>query len=339
MSKSSRLAAGLTLALGATGLSSQALAWGSTGHRFVGRLAMEALPAEVPAFLRRPVSAAKVGELAREPDRWKASGKTHDADLDAGHFMDLDDDGKIGGGLALDSLPKTRAEYETGLRAVGLDSWKAGYLPYSIIEGWQQLTKDFGYLRIDVAAARTSRSAAHRAWFVADAAERRELILRDIGVLGHYVGDGSQPLHVSMHYNGWGAFPNPAGYTQDKIHAPFEGAFVRGFVTMAMVQAHMAPLHDCGCPIEKRTADYLAVTGKQTEPFYQLQKVGGFVGGDARGRTFAAERLAAGADELRDLIVLAWRASPQGEAGWPAVKVADVEAGRLDPYDSLLGAD
>lgn len=342
MSRSSRAAGlpvALTVALAALAVSSQAQAWGSTGHRFIGRLAVEALPAEVPAFLRTPQSAAKVGELAREPDRWKGSGKAHDSDLDPGHFMDLDDNGKIAGGLTLDSLPPTRAEYETALRAVGVDSWKAGYLPYSIVEGWQQLAKDFAFLRVDVAAARTTKNAAHKAWFTVDAAERRELILRDIGVLGHYVGDGSQPLHISAHYNGWGPFPNPAGYTQDKVHAPFEGAFVRGFVTMAMVRAHMAPLRDCGCPIEKRTADYLSATGKQTEPFYQLQKAGGFVDGDARGRAFAAERLAAGADELRDLIVLAWRVSAQGDAGWPAAKVADVEAGRVDPYDSLLGVD
>ena len=330
---------GLLVALAATAAAGQALAWGSTGHRFIGRLAIEALPAEVPAFLRTPDSAAKVGELAREPDRWKGSGKAHDNDLDPGHFLDLGDDGKVLGGPLLDSLPTTRAEYETALRAAGADAWKAGYLPYSIVEGWQQVAKDFAYWRVDVAAAKSTSNPDHKAWFLADAAEREALILRDVGTLGHYVGDGSQPLHVTVHYNGWGDFPNPAGYTQDRVHGPFEGAFVRNFVKADAVRAKMAALTDCNCAVDKRTQAYLATTAKTVEPYYQLQKAGGFVGGDARGVAFATERLAAGADELRDLIVVAWRASAQAEVGWPSAKVAEVEAGRLDPYDSLLGAD
>ncbi|HZZ35145.1 MAG TPA: S1/P1 Nuclease, partial [Caulobacteraceae bacterium] len=121
---------------------SQALAWGATGHRIIGRLAVQALPSEVPAFLRTPQSAEAIGELAREPDRWKDAGRTHDSDRDPGHFLDLDDEGKVLGGPALAALPLTRAEYETALRAAGTDSWKAGYLSYSIVDGWQQLAKD-----------------------------------------------------------------------------------------------------------------------------------------------------------------------------------------------------
>lgn len=335
----SRVVAGLVVALSAQALAGQALAWGSTGHRLIGRLAIQKLPAEVPAFLRGAPAVAKVGELAREPDRWKGAGKTHDNDLDAGHFLDLGDDGKLFGGPSLDALPPTRADYETALRAVGADSWKAGYLPYSIVEGWQQLTLDFAYWRVDTAAARTSRSAAHRAWFRADAAQREQLILRDLGTLAHYVGDGSQPLHVTIHYNGWGPGPNPDGYTQDKVHGPFEGAFVHDFVKPAAVAAKVAPFHDCACPIDRRTAGYLAVTAATVQPFYQLYKAGGFSGGDARGAAFATDRLAAGASELRDEIVLAWRASATATVGWPSAKVADVEAGRVDPYDSLVGLD
>jgi hypothetical protein len=317
----------------------QALAWGATGHRIIGRLAIQALPAETPAFLRTPAAAVEIGELAREPDRWKGAGKTHDTDRDAAHFLDLGDDGKILGGPALAALPITRADYDAALRAAAADSWKAGYLPYSIVDGWQQLTRDFAYLRIDLAAARTTHVAAHRDWFVADAARHRALILRDLGTLAHYVGDGSQPLHVTMHYNGWGDFPNPEGLTQDKVHAPFEGAFVRANLTEAAVRARMAPLATCARPADACVADYLAATNAQVVPFYRLQKAGGFRDADPRGKAFAAERLAAGAAELRDIVVMAWRASATAQAGWPEVKVADVEAGRVDPYDSLVGLD
>jgi hypothetical protein len=315
------------------------LAWGATGHRIIGRLAVEALPADLPAFLRTRAAVEAAGELAREPDRWKASGRIHDADRDPAHFLDLGDDGKVLGGPALAALPPTRADYDSAVRAVGFDSWHAGYLPYSIVDGWQQLAKDFAYWRADTAAARGVANPAHRAWLAVDGTRREALILRDLGVLAHYVGDGSQPMHVSEHFNGWGPFPNPEGFTQDHVHAYFEGEFVRSFESAETVRADMKPYRDCHCRIEQRIVAYLAATNAEVTPFYRLQKAGGFIDGDARGRAFAAQRLAAGADELRDMIIDAWRASARGEVGYPAVKVADVLAGKVDPYDSLYGLD
>lgn len=38
------------------------------------------------------------------------------------------------------------------------------------------------------------------------------------------MGDASQPMHVSVHFNGWGNCPNPNGHTDSKkIHFYFEG--------------------------------------------------------------------------------------------------------------------
>ncbi|HEY1927995.1 MAG TPA: S1/P1 Nuclease [Caulobacteraceae bacterium] len=316
-----------------------ALAWGSTGHRIIGRLAVETLPDNLPAFLRTAESAEAVGELAREPDRWKDSGRTHDSDRDPGHFIDLGDDGKMFGGPALSDLPETRAGYETALRAVNSDGWKAGYLPYAIVDGWQQLVKDFAFWRIEAAAAEHVSDARHRAWFRTDLARRQELTLRDLGALAHYVGDGSQPLHVTVHFNGWGPFPNPEGYTQEHIHGPFEGPFVHDHVDPAVAKADMTPYRDCACAIRTWTADYLAATARQVEPLYALYKSGAFSSADPQAQRFVAERLAAGASALRNLVADAWRASASGHAGWPAVSVADAEAGKLDPYDSMYGVD
>ena len=316
-----------------------ALAWGATGHRLIGRLAVEALPVEIPAFLRSSAAAEAVGELAREPDRWKNAGKPHDSDRDPGHFIDLSDDGRVFGGPALTALPATREDYDTALRAVGTDSWKAGWLPYSIIDDWQQLTKDFAYWRVDAAVTGRGVDAGHRAWFAADLLERQALVLRDLGTLAHYVGDGSQPLHVSVHFNGWGDFPNPDGFTQSRVHAHFEGFFVHDFVHARDVRADISPYADCHCPVAQRVADYLSATNGQVVALYTLDKAGGFARGDSRGRSFAAARLAAGASQLRDLVIEAWRASEASQVGWPAVKVADVEAGKVDPWDALYGSD
>ena len=328
--------AALAFGLGAAG---QALAWGDTGHRIIGELGIEALPREVPEFLRAPGVAADVGELAREPDRWRGSGKVHDNMRDPGHFVDLDDQGRILGGPSLGALPPTRTDYETALRAAGTESGKAGFLPYSIIDGWQQLAKDFAYWRADVAAVRLEKDPAHKAWLERDRQRRESQTIQDLGVWAHYVGDASQPLHVTVHYNGWGPGPNPEGFTLQRIHTPFEGPFVRANVTARMVRSKMAPPQDCHCAIEQRVSGYLQRTGGEVLALYRLEKQGGFMGGDRRGADFASTQIAAGAAELRDLIVAAWNASATGTVGYPPTPVGQVEAGRADAYTLLYGDD
>ena len=253
----------------------RALAWGATGHRLIGQAAAAALPAELPAFLHTPQAIEDVGELAREPDRWKGSGKTHDSSRDPGHFVDIDDNGKVLGGPALNALPPTRADYDAALRAVGSDSYRAGYLPYSIIDGWQQLTKDFAYWRVLTAAIPRERDPVRRGLVGARSGQARAADPVAIWASrSHYVGDGSQPMHASVHYNGWGDYPNPHGYTQDRVHGPFEGVFVRQFVSLKAVRAAMPPPRPCAA-IEACTADYLSQTAASVVPFYDMQKAGG----------------------------------------------------------------
>jgi hypothetical protein len=103
----------------------------------------------------------------------------------------------------VDKLPTTREEYDTLLRAGGKMQYNAGYLPYSIVDGFQQLRKDFAYWRALTKAIETAQTPEEKAWFEADRRLREKLTLRDLGVWSHYGGDGSQPLHVSVHYNGW----------------------------------------------------------------------------------------------------------------------------------------
>jgi len=333
-----RRAAGAGLALALLGSASQAWAWGATGHRIIGMLGEKSLPADMPAFLHTPDAIEIVGEMAREPDRFKGSGLTHDSNRDPGHFTDVDDNGKILGGPALDALPPTRALYDTELRKVGADEYRAGYLPYSIVDGWQHLVKDFTYWRILKAAIPLEKNPGHKAWLERDLVRRERTILNDIGYWGHFIGDGSQPMHVSEHYNGWGNFPNPNGYTLDKVHGPFEGAFVRQNLTLASVEAVLPSATACRELIEVCTAHYLETTEASVIPFYELQKAGGFVGSDPRGVAFANARVAAGAAELRDLTVKAWIASTHGSAGYPAVTVDQVKAG-ADAYGPLYAED
>ncbi|HYG28548.1 MAG TPA: S1/P1 Nuclease, partial [Caulobacteraceae bacterium] len=68
-------------------------------------------------------------------------------------------------------------------------------------------------------------------------------------------------------------------------------------------------------------------------------KAGGFAPADPRGRDFSEMVLAAAAAELRDLVVEAWRASANATVGWPETPVAEIEAGRVDPYMAIYGID
>lgn len=333
----------LVLAAALSAPAASALAWGASGHRVVGVVAASSLPADVPAFLRTPTAVAAIGEYAREPDRWKGSGKIHDTDRDSAHFLDIDDQGRMYGGpmFTVATLPPTRADYETALRAVGQDAWKAGYLPYAIIDGYQQLVKDFTYWRILTAVVKIEKDATRLAYYKADLKRREELLFRDLGVWAHYVGDASQPLHLSVHYNGWGDYPNPNGYTNSRqIHSQFEGPLAKAVGDQASIQALVPAYRACDCSIETRVVGYLTETWKQTEPLYQLEKAGALVATDPRGKAFVQTRIAAGATALRDLVVDAWSASAKGTIGYrPEISVADVESGKADPWLDLYGKD
>ena len=328
--------AAFACALGAGGA---ALGWGSTGHRLIGIAAIQALPDSLPAFVRTPEAALDMGELAREPDRWKDAGKVHGDMRDPAHFLDLDDSGKVLGGPALNALPPTKTDYDTALRMVGADAAKAGWLPYSIVDGWEEVTKDFADWRADVAGLKFDKDPAHQAWLARDKMRREYLTMRDLGVLAHYVGDGSQPLHVTVHYNGWGPGPNPENFTLERIHAAFEGPFVRDHVTLDAVKAAMTPPEDCHCATMERTEAYLARTNAQVVPLYRLEKAGAFQNATPEGVAFATHRVADGASELRDLITSAWNASASDTIGYPSTPVGQIESGQAEAYPLLYGDD
>jgi hypothetical protein len=316
-----------------------AAAWGSTGHRMISKLAIENLPDEVPDFLRAAGLSDDVGELGREPDRLRGAGKSQDADHDRGHFLDLDDEATALG-VPIDPLPDNREAFDTALRAKSQDQYKSGFLPYEIVDGWQQLQKDFAYWRVDRVGEQRAATAEDRAWLAQDRRRRELLILRDLGYWSHFVGDGSQPLHLSIHFNGWGPFPNPNNYsTSNKLHAFFEGDFVRNHVDPGNVAARVRPYQDCGCTVEQRTVKYLLATQSQVIPLYEIEKASGFDGTSQTGKDFAADRLAAGVSELRDLIIEAWRSSADATVGFPPVRARDVEQGAAIPMDQLKGLD
>jgi hypothetical protein len=318
-------------------------AWGATGHEWISGAGADLLPPEAPAFLRAKAARATIAEYGREPDRSKGAGRAHDAERDPAHFVDLGDNGEVMGVLALAALPETRGQYDAALNAFGFDQYKAGYLPYSITDGYQQLVKDFSWWRASTFGARWGKTAADRAYFKGDAKRREQLTLRDLGVWSHYVGDASMPQHVSIHYDAWGQ-PNPNNYSEAKgFHARWEGVWVKANLNRAAVIAAVPPFRDCGCPVMKRAEDFIAASAKNVETVFKLEARGALkapaldAGGepiratdtDPEAARLVTSWLASSAAEIRDLTILAWRASAAGVVGYPGVHVADIETGKI----------
>jgi len=317
-----------------------AWAWGSSGHRYIGEEALKALPDYTPSFLRTPSAITDVGEYSREPDRWRGSGKVHDNDRDIAHFIDLDDAGNTLAGVSLDNLPATRSDYEAAVKAKGIEPYKAGYLPYATVDAYEQVVKDLAFWRVLNFLEPKETDKTKKAFFHADRLRREALTLRDIGVLSHYVGDGSQPLHLSIHYNGWGDYPNPNGFTLEHIHSPLEGAYVSDNISADDVRANMHAYTPCTDPVMSCITAHLKLSNSFVIPMYQLEKDGGFKSGDPRGKAFLAARVGEGAADLRDAILDAWRDSKTMQVGYKTGTYDDFVANRVaDPYGTLHGDD
>lgn len=147
-------------------------------------------------------------------------------------------------------------------------------------------------------------------------------------------------MHVSIHYDGWGDYQNPQGYSTAKgFHAAFEGAFVVNHVRLQNISNKLRPSRDCDCSIQSRTVSYLRETHSQLLPLLDLEKAGAFSANPLAGRDFTADRLAAAVSELRDMIVAAWRTSADSTVGYPSVPVRDIESGRINPIKQMQGLD
>jgi len=281
---------------------------------------MAHLPAELPAFVQTADAKAEIVYLQDEEDRLKIGDADEDAwtrEWTVDHYLDVGDDGKIDGIVALDALPATRDKFAAALASAtpSVDAYDVGFLPYSILEGYEQVRSDFALWRsASAAAANSSGDAGLSAQAVV--AERARLTIHDIGIFSHFVGDGSQPLHVSVHYNGWGRYPNPQGFTDSRdTHAEFESDFVDKYLTVAMVTPLVGQARDLSAVPLPEIEQYLAATNAQVVPFYQLQKAGAFDLADStssahqQGVQFTAQRLAAASEMLDSLILTAWRTS------------------------------
>ena len=280
----------------------QSFAWGSDGHMLINRLAVTILPSDMPAFIRNGNAMDAIEYYGPDPDRWRSQAEPElNAAQATEHFIDFEYADLAG------PLPRRRYDFIRALAAaqakhpeIQLTPEKIGLQPYVTVEVYERLQSAFRDYRGLIAANKDTRPVEGEILFLA-------------GWLGHYVADGSMPLHTSIQYNGW-VGPNPNGYTTEHhIHALFESDFVHANVQRAdivplIAEAKLVALGD----VFNDYMSYLRHSNTMVEKTYQLEKAGGFAGaGTPEGKAFVEQRLAAGVTELRDMIYTAWLKSAE----------------------------
>ena len=269
-------------------------AWGPKGHFMVNRLAIEASAAKLPAFMK--AASADLVYNAYEPDRWREeAGSAMNIAQAPDHFFNSEYWGNIA------TIPNDRYAFMAGLGQLGqlgqrkVDLIQVGYLPYAIMEAYGRLRNAF------------------RNWRNAKTAQDRESARANAvhyaGVLGHYVADGTMPMHLSIHFNGWtDGTANPKNFTTDRMfHSRYETAYVDKAIEQAAVKAKVgAPqrLSDVFGSVKEQ----MAKTFSELEPIYEMEKAGEFnpLAPRARGTEFIAGELARGATMLGNLWYTAW---------------------------------
>ncbi len=287
----------------AAGVSLQAppklnLFWGGKGHALIHGKAALALPDEMPAFFRN--GAERLEGLASQPDRWKLRELPHlKGSSTPDHYAALE--------LLKDhQFPKDRYSYVLMIDheqlAPDYPPQFVGTLPYKIAELQQQLTCELAIYRHELARSGPGSK---------ELKPLEENVLHTAGMLGHYVGDASQPLHTSAHSNGWRpeVEPNPNGFSTDpEVHRKFETLLVNASVDPESIGRRMTPARRLqGDPLDQAIG-MIRESHQQVRPLFQLEKEGKLepTGTSPEGLDFVQNRLAVGASNLRDMWFTAW---------------------------------
>lgn len=268
--------------------------WGAFGHEMAARAAATRIPSEMPDFFRD--AGERLTYLNPEPDRWRVRWHRElDQAFQYDHYIDLEN--VPPGALdARDRFAFLRELYEAGLER---PEQAAGFLPFRIVELYQRIVGGWRMWRQE-------EDPERRSWI-------RERIINDAGILGHYVTDGSQPHHTTIHFNGWDRdTPNPEGYTRDNgFHARFERYFVEAHVTDADVARYLddGPVRSVAGSARAAVIEHIMAAHAEVETLYRLDRDVGFDPGSPahpEALEFAARRLAAGAEMLAVLWWSAW---------------------------------
>jgi hypothetical protein len=322
------------IVLASAALAMKAVAWDYEGHHAVNELALASLPKDFPAFALTPAARDRIAFLAGEADRWRnVTDLKTGRDLALGHASGpdhyLDMEGLARYGLTPQTLPPLRYDFVADIvrartahpeKFPEIDPAKdtdhtrelSGFLPWAITEYYEKLQSGFSSLAALEKFGGTPEEIAN---VKAD-------IIYVMGVMGHFVGDASQPLHTTMYHHGWTTNNNPNHYTTSfGFHAWIDGGFFRktGGIDVTKLSAQIHPAHKIPAAEEANGIFYTAVNflvegNKLVEPLYKLDRDGKLSNKEnrgAEGRAFLEAQLVKSGQLLGDIWLTAWQTAPE----------------------------
>ena len=188
-----------------------------------------------------------------------------------------------------------------------------GFLPWTIAESYARLKSEFSYLQTFQKAGGTPEEIEN--------AEAN--VIYTMVVMGHYVGDASQPLHTTIRYNGW-VGDNPIHYTTSRsFHAWIDGGYIAKVKIADDLDAMRKQLRPARFvawnarparpeDVFPAIAAFIEEQNRRVEPLSRLEKEGKLSGDGENGlagKRFIETQLEEAGQMLGDLWVTAWQQS------------------------------
>lgn len=303
-------------------------AWDYEGHRMVNQVALASLPTNFPSFISAPVARERIAFLAGEPDRWRNTTELPLKHFNGpDHYIDLDelDEYKMEAASLshfryefIGQLAVARAQHPSNFTPVdpakNEDKTRqlVGLLPWALSEYYGKLKSGFSYLKTFEENGGTPDEIANA----------QQNIIYIMGVMGHFAGDASQPLHTTIHHHGW-VGENPKHYaTNSSIHAWIDGGYIgKVGITSPELGRKVRPARVLSATSPNASSPdifptvmaFIIEQHKLVEPLYQLNQDGSLSDqGEAgsKGRNFITQQLLAGGQFLGDLWISAWQSAP-----------------------------
>ena len=313
---------GLTWLLCALLIAGDLRAWDYERHQLINDLALGTLPKDFPRFALTPAARERILFLGGEPDRWRNNRERALRHLNnPDHYFDVEDlepyqikpaDLSHFRYRFVEQMATARARLKLELPEANADHLKGhpGFLPWAINENYLKLVSAFSYLKVFEEMGTD-----------AEIANARANVIYRMGILSHFVGDTSQPLHTTRHFNGWQG-ENPNDYTTSRrFHSWIDGGFFKATTppNRAALDKQLRPATVLKRPERKDLASgqfqsglqYILASHAQMIPLYELDKAGHLdKETPAKGREFLNGQLAKGGQMLGDLWYTAWKEAP-----------------------------